>query len=113
MTEERSLEGWAPVVGRDGSLPEIVELALDYRGDVTVTRTDGSELTGYVYNRDGRGPDASLDMVDPDGVVHRLRYADLRALAFTGKDAAAGKSYEAWRRRKAEGRAEAAVNPSP
>src|ERR671931_611635 len=58
MLEDRSLEGWSPVVGRDATLEEIVDLAFDYRGDVTVVRRDGAELTGYLYNRNRDVPEA-------------------------------------------------------
>jgi hypothetical protein len=106
MPEGRSLEGWSPVIGVDAALEEVVELAFDYRGDVTVTRADGSSVTGYVYNRDRWAAEPFLEMLDPGGASHRIRYAEVRGIAFTGKDAAAGRSYEAWVRRRAEGRAE-------
>ena len=43
-----------------------------------------------------------LQMFDADGASHTFRYSDIRAIRFTGKDTAAGTSYEAWLRRKAE-----------
>jgi hypothetical protein len=103
---ERSLEGWSPAVGREVALDEVVDLAFDYRGDVTVSLADGRQLTGYVYNRDRDVADPYLMMVDPGGASHTLRYAEIDTIAFTGKDTAAGKSYEAWLRRKAEAAAE-------
>jgi hypothetical protein len=113
MPEAASLEGWAPVVGRDGSLEEIIERAFDYRGDVTVERRDGSRLTGYLYNRDRRVPEPFIQMFDPTGASHTIRYADVAAIAFTGKDTAAGKSYEAWKeRRAAQARSEAGAESS-
>jgi hypothetical protein len=112
VSEERSLEGWRAVVGRDGSLADIVERAFDYRGDVTITRADGSTLSGYVYNRERRVADPYLELFDPAGGGHRVRYADIRAVAFTGKDPAAGTSYEAWLRRRAQDRAEAVPPPA-
>ncbi len=102
MLEERSLEGWSPVVGQDATLDEIVDLAFDYRGDVTVVRRDGAELTGYLYNRNRDVPDPYLQVFDPAGAAHTLTYGDVLTIRFTGKDTAAGKSWEAWRRRKAE-----------
>src|SRR5581483_7609278 len=35
----------------DARLAELVDRAFDYRGYVTVRRTDGSELVGFVYDR--------------------------------------------------------------
>lgn len=102
MTEERSLEGWSPPIGADVSLEEVVDLAFDYRGDITVVLRDGRQLTGYLYNRARDVPEPFVQMFDPSGTSHTLRYAELRTIEFTGKDPAAGKSYEAWLRRKAE-----------
>ncbi|HEY7651029.1 MAG TPA: hypothetical protein VID04_18675 [Methylomirabilota bacterium] len=100
--DEKSLEGWAPALGQDTNVDKLVDLAFDYRGDVTVTLDSGRALVGYVYNRDGEAPDPYLQMYDPGGDSHTVRYAEIRTVEFTGKDTAAGKSYEAWLRRKAE-----------
>jgi len=102
MPEERSLEGWAPRIGDEVSLAQVIDLAFDYRGDVTVVLTDGRELTGYVYNRDRDVADPSLQLFDPSGASQTLRYAEIRMIRFTGRDTAAGTSYEAWLRRKGE-----------
>lgn len=100
--EERSLEGWAPVAGRDASLEDLVDLAFDYRGDVTLLRRAAPPLTGYVYNRDREAPAPFLALLDPAGASHTVRYADLVTIHFTGRDTAAGASYRAWLRRKGE-----------
>jgi hypothetical protein len=102
MTEERSLEGWDPRVGDEVELHEVVDLAFDYRGDVTVVLTDGRDLSGYVYNRDREAREPYLTLFDPSGASHTLRYAEIRTIKFTGRDTAAGKSYEAWLRRKGD-----------
>lgn len=104
MTEERSLEGWAPRVGDDAKLTEVIDLAFDYRGDVTLVLTDGRDLIGYVYNRDRDATEPYLQLVDPSGASHTLRYTEVRTIRFTGRDTAAGTSYEAWLRRKGETR---------
>ncbi len=104
MTEERSLEGWAPRVGDDAKLTEVIDLAFDYRGDVTLVLTDGRDLIGYVYNRDRDATEPYLQLVDPSGASHTLRYTEVRTIRFTGRDTAAGTSYEAWLRRKGEPR---------
>jgi hypothetical protein len=102
MPEERSLEGWDPRVGEEVELEQVVDLAFDYRGDVTVVLTDGRDLTGYVSNRDRDATEPHLTLLDPGGAAHILRYAEIRTIKFTGRDTAAGKSYEAWLRRKAD-----------
>jgi hypothetical protein len=109
MPEPRSLEGWAPVVGVDATLEELVDLAFDYRGDVTLECRDGARIVGYVYNRDRHAPRPYLQLFEPDGGSRTLGYDEIAAIRFTGRDTAAGKSYEAWRRRKAE----AGSRPAP
>jgi hypothetical protein len=104
--EDVSPEGWQPRVGQDASLAEVVERAFDYRGDVTIVRTDGSELVGYLFNRDRDVPEPFVQIFDhAGGGPHRIRYADIRTIRFTGKDTAAGNSYAAWLKRKAATRA--------
>jgi hypothetical protein len=100
--DERSLEGWTPVAGEDAALAEIVDHAFDYRGDVTLIRVDGTTLAGYLYNRNADGDEPYVQLFDPAGASHTVRYVELVTIHFTGRDTAAGKSYEAWLRRKAE-----------
>jgi len=102
MAEEISLQGWAPLIGVEATIGDVVDRAFDYRGDVTVVTMSDRELVGYVYNRDARAAEPFLQMFDADGGSHMLRYSDIRAIRFTGRDTAAGTSYEAWLRRKAE-----------
>ncbi|MEK7714575.1 MAG: hypothetical protein AAB387_03885 [candidate division NC10 bacterium] len=100
MTEE-SLEGWAPEVGDGISLEEVVERAFDYRGNVTVIKTDGTELEGYLFNRDRAAARPFMQMFDRAGDgPHDIPYSDIRTIHFTGKDTAAGTSYAAWLRAK-------------
>ena len=97
------LEGWEPRIGEEVSLEHVVERAFDYRGDVTVVRRDGTEMAGYLFNRNADVPEPFVQMFDQAGDgPFTIRYAEIRTVRFTGKDPAAGKSYEAWIRRKAE-----------
>jgi len=109
VSDEGTLEGWVPAIGDGVTLEEVVDLAFDYRGDVTVMTADGRALVGYVYTRDGDVREPYLKMFEASGASHTLRYTEVRTIHFTGKDTAAGKSYEAWLRRKAEG----AAPPAP
>lgn len=103
MSDERTLEGWVPEIGEGATLDEVVDLAFDYRGDVTVVTADGREIVGFVYSRERDVAEPYLKMFEPAGASLTLRYAEVRAIRFSGKDAAAGRSYEAWRHRKAQG----------
>jgi hypothetical protein len=115
MEGEKSLEGWAPEPGPEMPLARIVDLAFDYRGNTTVVKRDGTELYGYVFNRDTDAPAPYLEMFDAEGGgPHRIAYAEVRTIHFTGKDTAAGKSYAAWlARRQAEKAGQTAGHPSP
>lgn len=76
-----------------------IEKAFDYRGDVTVTRNDGSKVEGYVFDRKtGSTPADSYIRLFPKDSAEKLSipYSDIADLAFTGRDTAAGKSWEAW-----------------
>ena len=114
--EERGpLEGWSPAVGVEASLEDVIERAFDYRGDVTVVRRDGTEVVGYLFNRNAEVAVPFVQMFDRAGEGPlTIPYAEIGTIRFTGKDTAAGKSYEAWLRRKA-GRptATAASDPPP
>ena len=101
--ERGPLEGWTPAVGVEVSLEEVIERAFDYRGDVTVVRRDGTELIGYLFNRHAEVAEPFVQMFDHAGDgPFRIAYADIRTIRFTGRDTAAGKSYDAWLRRKTE-----------
>ena len=104
MTHPENLQGWTPLPGVDMSLAEIVELAFDYRGDVTVVMADGSQVAGYLFNRDRDVPDPFVQLFDTagNGRPISIPYAQIRQISFTGRDTAAGNSYEAWKQRRAE-----------
>lgn len=97
-----TLQGWIPEVASEDELREALEKAFDYRGDVTVTRKDGSKVEGYVFDRvAGKSLSTSFVRVLPRDSNQRVKiaYSDIAALAFTGRDTAAGKSWEAWVRK--------------
>ena len=97
--EREQLEGWIPALASDAEVREALEKAFDYRGDITVTRKDGSKVEGYLFDR-RTGPtlEASSIRIVPTSSKARvsIRYADVAALAFTGRDTAAGKTFDAW-----------------
>ncbi len=102
-SHEETLEGWEPVVGEGASLDDVIDRAFDYRGDVTVIFHDGGQIVGYLFNRDTEAPEPFIQMFDRAGNgPFTIPYAKIATIRFTGKDTAAGKSYEAWVRRKGE-----------
>ncbi len=106
MPDEQSLEGWVPEIGGEVTLERVIDLAFDYRGNTTIVKADGSEVVGYVFNRDRDVPEPFLQYFDEEGDgPFTLRYAEVRNIKFTGRDTAAGRSYEAWVKRKEQERA--------
>src|ERR1035437_5878007 len=97
--EREQLEGWVPALAGDSEVCEALEKAFDYRGDITITRKDGSRVEGYLYDRrTGKTLADSLVRVIPSDGSGRVSipYSDIASLAFTGRDSAAGKTFEAW-----------------
>jgi uncharacterized protein YdbL (DUF1318 family) len=99
-TVHENLEGWIPDLATDAEIRAALEKAFDYRGDLTVTLKNGEKIEGYLFDRKNDGAtlaDCNVRMI-PKGRPEKLRipYSDIAALAFTGKDTAAGKSFEAW-----------------
>ena len=101
MDTNASLQGWEHSPSDALPLSRIVDLAFDYRGDVTVAMADGSEVIGYVFNRDGSAPEPFLQMLRPGhDEPSTIPYAQITAIRFTGKDTAFGKSHDAWKQRR-------------
>jgi hypothetical protein len=97
--EREQLEGWIPALASDAEIREALEKAFDYRGDVTITRKDGSQIVGYLFDRrSGSSLTDSFVRIIPSNAATKVNiaYADIAALAFTGRDTAAGKTFEAW-----------------
>jgi hypothetical protein len=98
---DETLEGWLPEIGPELSLAQVVDLAFDYRGNTTIVRRDGSELVGYVFNRDAGATEPYLLMFDEEGNGPiRVAYAQVLSLRFSGRDTAAGTSWKAWTERR-------------
>ena len=96
-----SLEGWVPQVNDYMSLQEVVEFAFDYRGNTTVVKGDGSEIVGYIFNRNSEAPEPFIQLFDERGDgPFNIPYRDIATIKFTGKDTAAGNSWKAWVERK-------------
>ena len=116
--ERETVEGWIPELATEAELREALEKAFDYRGDVTLTTKDGKKIEGYIFDRiSGPALASSFVRLMPANSNGRLKvsYADIAALAFTGRDTAAGKSWEAWVRKywekKAAGQSGASLQP--
>jgi len=103
---EAGLRGRVFAAADEAGLREGIELALDYRGDVTIVRRDNPEpVEGYIFDRRA-GPtmsDSSVRVIPRDGSPRlTIAYSDIAELRITGKDTAEGKSFERWVRKYAE-----------
>ena len=119
-TAHENLEGWIPSVANDEDLRQALEKAFDYRGDITITCKDGSKIEGYLFDRrTATTLKESAVRVYPKDSNEKISvsYADIAALAFTGRDTAAGKSWEAWMKKyaakKAAGEKDLSLHPEP
>jgi hypothetical protein len=97
--EREQLEGWIPALASEAEIREALEKAFDYRGDITITKKDGSQVVGYLFDR--RRGDSLMDSfvrVVPSNEKTRvsIAYSEIAAIAFSGRDTAAGKTFEAW-----------------
>jgi hypothetical protein len=119
-TAHEQLEGWIPQLASDEEIRVALEKAFDYRGDVTITRKDGTKIEGYLFDRrTATTLKDSLVRLYPKHSTEKvsIAYTDIAALAFTGRDTAAGKSWEAWMKKysakKAAGETNIALEPEP
>ena len=98
-TEHHRIEGWVPQLASEAELRDALEKAFDYRGDVTITRKDGSRVEGYIFDRRlGATLAESAVRVIPKDSREKITilFSDIAALAFSGRDMAAGRTWEAW-----------------
>jgi hypothetical protein len=116
--EHEQLEGWVPSLASDEEIHQAFEKAFDYRGDVTITLKDGRQISGYIFDRrSGKTLIDSAVRIIPATERTKLSipYSEIAALAFTGRDTAAGKSFEAWVKKywekKAAGEKDIAIEP--
>lgn len=116
--EHEQLEGWVPTLASDDDLKAALEKAFDYRGDVTLTLKSGEKIEAYIFNRSTGATLAEswVQYFTPKAEEkHKVSYAEIARLEFTGKDRAAGKHWEDWVRayqeKKAAGEKNIALHP--
>ena len=115
------LEGWIPSISSDAEIREALEKAFDYRGDLTITLKSGQKIEGYLFDRKIKGPSLAecfVRVMPKDGSDKvSVPYSEIAALAFTGRDTAAGKSFAAWvkkyNEKKAAGETNVGIDAEP
>ena len=103
--EHDRIEGWVPELASEDDLRVALEKAFDYRGDVTLTRKDGSVVEGYIFDRR-----TGQSLVD--SCVRMLPKNSDERVTIASRDTAAGISWEAWVKRYLETTAAGETNIS-
>jgi len=117
--DRATLQGWIPSLATGPEIRAALEQAFDYRGDVMITLKDGRCVEGYIFDRnsDGQSLDECYVRLFPKDQENKLsvRYSDIARLQFSGRDTAAGKSFETWvkkyREKKAAGEKNIRIDP--
>jgi hypothetical protein len=117
-SSREQIEGWIPELASEDDVRVALEKAFDYRGDVTITRKDGTTVEGYIFDRKaGKTLSDSAVRILPKDSRQKISipYSEIAALVFSGRDMAAGKSWEAWLKnyweRKAAGEKNIGIQP--
>lgn len=105
---EASLQGAVYTFHSEAERVEAIDKAFDYRGDVTLTVRDG-QIECFLFNRDAAAKPPRVEVfIKGSETPQIIPYADITAIAFTGKDPADGKSWDAWvNKKESERKAEA------
>jgi hypothetical protein len=91
-----SLEGAVFTFHSEADRIEAIDKAFDYRGDITLT-LHNEQIEGYIFNREPKATPPRIQVFIKGNAAPRIiPYADVIAIAFTGKDTADGKSWDAW-----------------
>lgn len=99
-THDENLHGWSVDSSDPALLHNAIELAFNYRGDITVARkSTGDLIEGYLFDRraDKISGETVLRIIPKDSEARiTIPASDIASLRFTGKDTASGKSFESW-----------------
>lgn len=82
------------VTRQDGqpALERALAMAVDYRGDVTIEHAQGSSIECFVFDCS----DGDVRYMTASGTRERIACDDVDGIRFSGKDTAAGISFERW-----------------
>ncbi len=100
-----TLQGLVATREDEAALLDALEKAFDYRGDITLVLTDGTSVTGYIFDR-RTGPtlaSSTLRLMTPESDARvGIGYDRIARIEFSGRDTAAGKSFETWLKKYVE-----------
>jgi hypothetical protein len=114
--EKDQLEGLNWDVSTTAALQMGLENAFGYRGDVTLHLKDGSLVEGYVFDYQPApllaNSKVRVMLKASPGTKKTVPADQIAGLLFSGRDTAAGKSWEAWVNKYAEKKARGETNIS-
>ncbi len=94
---EQSLEGRCIECTDEATRAQAIEQAFDYRGDVTVHTDEGEAIVGFIFDRRGKGAEVQVRILPAQGGGRlTIPAARITRVEFSGRDTAAGKSWENW-----------------
>ena len=115
--DQGSLQGADLPLSSPQQRDQALDQAFDYRGDVTIYTTDGGVMEGYVFDRCNDESRPYIRVIPADGSERLNIYNDdITRLVLSGRDTAAGKSWETWVKKYQEKRARgqsASMEPDP
>ena len=91
---------------------EVLQSAVDYRGDVTLQLLNDREIVGYVFAAkfSDTGVSGTVSVYPKDSPSPEVvEITAIRSVVFSGADAAAGKSWEQWLKKVAEAKANGTI----
>jgi hypothetical protein len=104
--DQHDLQGTRAVATEREAFERAVELAVDYRGDVTITTSDtGEQIECYVFDvKRTDSPDTTFLRYIARNEDRRssIPFSRINEIEFTGRDTAAGKSFETWMKKYVE-----------
>lgn len=99
MLESKNYKQGIQISFTDKDFHEGIMAAVDYRGDVTLELKDGQRLEGFLFNC-FRGQLEIFPKNSPQ--KQSVSVDELKSVIFSGKDEAAGKSWEDWVKKRAQ-----------
>lgn len=92
MTEVTVQQGFEADVTHS-EFHDVLRAAFDYRGNVTLFLNQGAPVEGYIFNMTAGAVEV---WPKDDSPRQRIPIAHITRIAFSGRDTAEGKSWEAW-----------------
>jgi transcriptional antiterminator Rof (Rho-off) len=97
LQKRDTLEGFVPKIETKEDLEKVLEIAFEYRGDVTITLKSGDKLVAYIFNRVTNVPEPYIECYPRNEEERRaIPFKEIVGVAFTGIDTAAGRSWDSW-----------------